>query len=306
MTAMVVVPVMRQVRRKRGHSSVWQVVVAAPAMFGSLCLLLVLFGWLGRWEPAVMLAWLASGAAVFTRPGERLAVRASMRLRPPGKRYADALAPVWVEALQRAGYQSGELDLYVQTSESPNAYAAGGRSVAVTTAALREFMARRLTQRQMVAVMTHELGHHDEGGIRFSLVAAWLAMPWRFASRVVVGGCYRVVGHGQPLGLIGIVAAAAVSVAVVQAVQQCQWAVAVVLAALAVCTVVCPLADAMLARRGEYAADRFAAERGVGDDLASALAVLHQGQSESRRAAARLLGRHPSLERRLDALAEHA
>lgn len=306
MTAMAVIPVMSPTRDRGGHYSAWQALVAAPAIFGSLCLLLVLFGWLGQWEPAVMLAWLASGAAVFTRPGERLAVRVSMRLRRPGKRFADALAPAWSEALCRAGYQAGDVDLYVQTSPSVNAYAAGGRSVAVTTTALREFMARRLSQPQMTAVLVHELGHHDTGGTRFGLVAAWLAMPWRVASRTVVSGCYRLAGRGQPLGLVGIVAAVAVSVAVVQAVQQRQWAVAVVLTVLAVCAVICPLADAAIARRSEYAADRFAAQRGVGADLAAALEVLESDERVSRSAAARLLGRHPSLERRLDALTEQA
>ncbi|PZS34546.1 MAG: hypothetical protein DLM59_04560 [Pseudonocardiales bacterium] len=59
--------------------------------------------------------------------------------------------------------------------------------------------------------------------------------------------------------LLALVMAAGVVVAVVRAIQQRHWAVAVVLSAVAVCTVACPLADAAVSRRSEYAADRFAA-----------------------------------------------
>jgi STE24 endopeptidase len=302
MTAMVAIPKVGGMARERGHFSAWRAVASVPAMFGSLCLLLVLLGFLGRWEPVAMLAWLASAAAVFTRAGERLAVRAALGLRRPGRWQSDALAPVWAKALAAAGYGAEEVDLYVQRSAAVNAYAAGGRSVAVTTGALREFLARRLSDDQMSAVLVHDLGHHGTGGTRFSLVALWLATPWRFASRAVVAGCYRVVGKGQPLGLVGIVAAVAVTVAVVQGAQQGQWAVVAVLSGLAVCAIACPLADAYIARRSEYAADRFAAARGAGRDLATALGLLASSERELR-AAARLLGRHPAIARRLDALA---
>jgi hypothetical protein len=89
----------------------------------------------------------------------------------------------------------------------------------------------------------------------------WLAMPWRAASRLVVGLCYGLAGRRQPLALLGIVVVAAVAIAVGQAVQQGHWAVAAVLSGVFVCAVVCPLADAYVARRSEFAADRFAAAR---------------------------------------------
>src|SRR5580765_3895952 len=145
MTAMVAIPKAGGVTRERGHYSAWRAVASVPAMFGSLCLLLVLLGFLGRWEPVALLAWLASAAAVFTRPGERLAVRAALGLRRPGRRQSDALAPVWAKALATAGFGAHQVDLYVQRAAAVNAYAAGGRSVAVTTGALREFLARRLS-----------------------------------------------------------------------------------------------------------------------------------------------------------------
>jgi STE24 endopeptidase len=271
-------------------------------MLGSLALLLVLFGFLGRWEPVAILGWLVSGAVVFTRFGERVTVRTVMEFRPLTSRQSAALAGVWPAALAQAGYRADQIDLYVEPSALVNAYAAGGRSVAVSSGALREFLARRLSGDHMRAVLVHELGHHRTGGIRFSLVALWLAMPWRAASRLALGFCYGLAGRRQPLALLGIAVVAAVGIAVSQAVQQGQWAAAAVLCGVIVCAVVCPVADAYAARRSEIAADRFAAARGAAPELASAL--LQIGGDERRaRGVTRLLSRHPSIERRLAALA---
>jgi Zn-dependent protease with chaperone function len=129
-----------------------------------------------------------------------------------------------------------------------------------------------------------------------------LAMPWRFAARAVATGCNRVAGKGQPLGLMGIVAAVAVTVALAHGVQQGQWAVVIVVSGLAVCAIAYPIADAYVARGSEYAADRFAAGRGAARDLAAALDLLAWAEPVLR-GTARLLGRHPAIERRLDALA---
>ena len=55
--------------RRVGHFGVWRAVIAMPAMLGSLLLLLVVFGWAGRWEPVVILTWVACGATVCTPIG---------------------------------------------------------------------------------------------------------------------------------------------------------------------------------------------------------------------------------------------
>lgn len=75
----------------------------------------------------------------------------------------------------------------------------------------------------------------------------WLALPWRFVSRLVIGIGLATVGRRQPLQLLAVVGMAGIVVAVVQAVQQRQWAVSVVLSAV----VVCPLVDAAVSRRSE-------------------------------------------------------
>ena len=73
----------------------------------------------------------------------------------------------------------------------------------------------------MTAVLVHELGHHGTGGSRFDLVTQWLALPWRVASRFVLGLCYGMAGgRRQWRGLLVLVTLATVTVAVVQAIQQ--------------------------------------------------------------------------------------
>lgn len=67
------------------------------------------------------------------------------------------LAPAWAAALARAGLAANEVNLYVQRSREPNAFAAGGRSVAVTTGVLAKFQAHRRGEDYLVAIMTHDL-----------------------------------------------------------------------------------------------------------------------------------------------------
>jgi STE24 endopeptidase len=246
--------------------------------------------------------WIASGVAVFSRVGERVAVRVGAGFRRPTRTQSARLAPAWSAALTRSGLSAREVDLYVQRSRDPNAFAAGGRSVAVTTGVLAKFSAHRMGEEYLVAILTHELGHHATRATKFALVTMWLALPWRFASRLVIGIGIATVGRRQPLRLLAVVGLAGVVVAVVQAVQQRQWAVAAVLSAVAVCAVVCPLLDASVSRRSEYAADRYAAGVGLGPQLAAALQVLDGGQRRRPRVVARLLSRHPSVARRIAVL----
>jgi STE24 endopeptidase len=302
MTAMSVRVPVGSSRHRAGHFGAWRAMTAVPAMVGSLLLLLVLFGWMGEWEGAVLLGWIGSGAAVFSRVGERVAVRVGVGFRRPTQAQVALVAPAWTSALARAGLTAGEVDLYVQRSREPNAFAAGGHSVAATTGVLARFQARRLGEEYLVAILTHELGHHATRATKFALVTMWLALPWRFASRLVIGIGLATVGRRQPLRLLAPVVLAGVVVAVVQAVQQRQWAVAVVLSSVAVCAVVCPLADAAVSRRSEYAADRYAAGAGLGLQLAVALQVLDGGQRRRPGVVARLLSRHPSVARRIAVL----
>lgn len=287
---------------RRGAPSRWRVVVALPAVVGSTLLMLVLFGWAGRWEPLLMLAWLASGAAVFTRAGERVAVRIGCGFRPLSIRQQELLGPAWLEVLDRCGVSAGGVDLYLQRSRETNAYAAGGRSVGVTTGVAANFLAQTLTHADLSGLMAHEVGHQALGATRFTLVTGWLAAPWRCATRLVIGMVLRSSGR-QPRRLLAALALTAAVVGVVQSAQHHQPVVAAVLATLTLCGMVCPLAEAVLSRRDELAADRYAAHAGYGLALSGALRRIGDVQQHRRRSLLeRALARHPTIDRRLDEL----
>ncbi|WP_375481064.1 M48 family metalloprotease [uncultured Jatrophihabitans sp.] len=297
-------------QRRRGYG-VARLLVATPAMVGSL-LLLVLCSWAGQWEALLLLAWLASAAAVFTPVGERAAVRWACGFVRPSARQRAQLEPAWRRVLGRCGVDPGDVDLYLQRSRAVNAFTAGGRSVALTTGAQAEFVKPHLVQHheqpantaRVEALLAHELGHWAGNSTRVGLVTAWLAAPWRLVSRLFLA-LGLAFAHRQPRRLLALLVVAVVGVAVVQAIQHGQPTVAALLVGLAVGGVGCPLADAALSRRDEYAADRYAADAGYGADLAAALACL-DGGSEHRRPGLldRLTARHPSVAQRLDALYE--
>jgi hypothetical protein len=63
-------------------------------------------------------------------------VYAGCGFRRPSPTQTAALEPVWAAALARAGQGRADIDLCVQPSGDLNAYAAGGRSVAMTSGCL--------------------------------------------------------------------------------------------------------------------------------------------------------------------------
>jgi STE24 endopeptidase len=274
-------------------------------MGGSLMVMLLIFGWAGRWEPVLVLTWLASGAAMLTRPGERTVVRLSCGFHALSGDQQAFLGPTWQVVRERCGVPVDAVDLYVQRSREPNAFAAGGRSVAVTTGAVAALLGETLTNDHLSALLAHELGHHGKAS-RMELITEWLAAPWRIVSRFVFRIGVAARGRRSRSALV-IVVGTAVVVAIVQAIQRQQLIVAVVLGTLAACGLLCPLADAALSRRAELAADQFAAEAGYGQTLAAALRRLDVAHDRRRSGLVdRALTRHPSTERRLDHLREIA
>jgi len=291
------------VPRRYGNFGLWRALAAAPATVGSLLLLLVLSAGLGRWEGLLLLGWLGSGAMMLRPAGECLAVRIACGFRRPTADQMAFLGPVWAAALQRADTPAGDVDLYVQHRDEPNAYAAGGRSVAVTSGVLADFLARRLSQEQMVSVLVHELGHRATKATQLGLMSAWLAAPWRLTARLMAGIAMTLTGaRRRPRVLLAVVAATEVIVAVAQAAAQQQRLVAFLIGGIATAAIGCPLVDAAVSRRSEYAADRFAAQQGVGPHLADALRALDGGASSRRSPMARFLASHPSTSRRIEAL----
>src|SRR4051812_5162068 len=64
----------------------------------------------------------------------------------------------------------------------------------------------------------------------------------------------------------------------------------------------CPLADAVISRRAECAADRFAADHGLAIELAAALHTLNDGGRAGPRSLRRLSATQPPMDRRIAAL----
>lgn len=291
----------QDVRCRVVRYGLWRWVAAAPAVVGSLLLLMLASGALGQWSGLLLLTWAACAAAMTTRACERMTVRAAYRFHQPSPGQAAALQPAWATALRVTGTEAGDVELYVQTARVPNAYAAGGRSVAVTSRVLQDYESGRLPEDLLVAVLVHELGHHATGATRPLLLLSWLTAPWRLTSRVLTGVASTLAGRRPRPGLAVVVVAGA-AVAVIHAVQQGQWAVGGVLAFVGLAAVLCPLADAAISRQAEFDADRFAADHGLALGLAATLHLLDDGRRAGSAWPRRLWASHPTLDRRITAL----
>src|SRR4051812_16531408 len=87
-------------RGQAARFGLWRALAATPAVIGSLLLLSVFSGPLGRWAGLVLLVWVVCGAVLVTRVGERSAVRAACRFRSPSPAQAAALQRPWATALR--------------------------------------------------------------------------------------------------------------------------------------------------------------------------------------------------------------
>jgi STE24 endopeptidase len=224
-----------------------------------------------------------------------MTLRAAFGFHRPSPAQAVALKPAWSAALEITGTDAGDVDLYVQTARSPNAYAAGGRSVAVTSRVVEDHATGRLPEGQLVAVLVHELGHHATGATRPMLLLTWLTAPWRATASVLAGLASIVAGRHPGQGL-GIVVLAGLAVAEFRALQQGRWMAGGVLVVVGLMAVLVPLANAAISRRWEYAADH-----GLALELTAALGLLDDG-NRATRGWSRLLSTHPTAEQRIKAL----
>jgi STE24 endopeptidase len=281
----------------------WQAVAAMPAVAVSALLLLVMIGRMNHWPVLVLLGWLAPAVAVWTRPGERIAVRVGLGFRRPTDAQAARLDQPWSRAMRCCGTDPQRVEIYVQNRSDCNAFAVGRRSIAVTTAAVGQHRSQGLTDGQLVALLVHELGHHAIGAARLGLVIAWLTLPCRTLGRLLVGIAIAL-GRRQPMILLAAVVVAGFTAAIVQSLQKGDWAAALLLGAVPAATVLCPVADAALSRRHELAADHYAAVAGLAPELISALRLLDVRRESKYGLTSRLLAHHPDTPRRIAALSE--
>lgn len=280
--------------RRPTHLGRWRALAASPAMIASLLLLVLVFGGAGRWEGPVLLSWLAAGVLTLSAPGKRVAVRVLCRFRRLSTVEHAHIEPTLTAVLRACGLR--DVDLYVANRRGVNAYAAGRRTIALTRQAVGRHRNGELSDDILAGLLSHETGNLITHSVRWSLIIAWFALPWRLAYRVG-GRIAAPLAARQPRALLALVVLTAFTIAISQAVRHGEWNSAVVLSALALCPVISPAADAAISRASEHRADRYAALIGYTTALTLALRTTPGvGASQPRHP---LLRDHPAIDRRL-------
>jgi len=278
-------------------SAVLSIVLAVPVVASSL-LVLALLGKL-VWSPGfwvVPAGWVVAGAITFVPAFEHFLLPLVFGMRSPTARELARLTPCWQAVCAAAGVDSGRYRLWVERSHELNAFAAGGRTVAVTRTALD------LPQPSLEAILAHELGHHLAGHTRISLFVWWLELPARILTRLVRLLALVVPYVGRAFAAFGRSVAVLVTVLL-------SLGILTALAFLDPWLLLAPLLGPVLAwskRLGEYRADLMAARLGYGPELIGLLKewiTLHRG--DERRLWTRLLAGHPAHIDRIKRLKEH-
>lgn len=288
------------VRRRPDASTLLSATLALPTFLSGLAVM-ALVGTVvlpaAAWVVPVL--WILSGAVLFVPAIESVVSRMSFHVSRPTHAEMDALEPAWQAVCRGAAVDGSKYHLLVEESDQPNAFAAGGRTVAVTRAALR------LPQPELTAVLAHELGHHLSAHAVVQRLEWWYALPIRAVAFVggiairfvlAVGKVFLVFGNG-------LAALASVFLALILL-----TAVAFVSFWLLLLPLISPLL-AWVSRLGEYHADRTAAQLGYGPALLRVFRRWEYDEAGDPHAAglkARLLSTHPSLAariRRLEAMA---
>ena len=215
-------------------------------------------------------------------PVERRVARLFVDARDPTPAEQERLALLLDRIGAHAGMDARHFDVRVQESGHLNAAAGGLRSLFVTDAALRR------TDRELEALLAHELAHHRALHPVGTLVLWWLSIPGE-----VLEGIYRALrrlaqrltGRVRPLRLL-----AELLLFVWQAAVMWLFYVGRLLARWA-------------ARVSEYAADRAAAHWGYRTELAALYAAVDDGQPAGR--LERLLLEHPPMPARIDRLTRY-
>ncbi|GLW92876.1 peptidase M48 [Actinokineospora globicatena] len=275
-------------RRRVDASVVMGVVFGLPGFVSSLVVVGLVAGliWATGWVVwVVMGVWVLSGAVTFVPSVESLLARLMFDMRPPTTVELSKLRPLWQSVCVAARVDSSRYTLWVEQSKELNAFAAGGRTLAVTRRALE------LPPRALEAILAHELGHHLAGHSRASLLAWWYELPAQGAIWLVTTAMRVVLAVGKAVSRFGT-AAAALAVALLSLVLLAG------LIALNPWLLLMPLLSPLLAwsrRLGEYRADATAAGFGYGPDLVNVLSGWLAAEHAVRRPLrVRALASHPA------------
>jgi Zn-dependent protease with chaperone function len=281
-------------RRRPDASSSMSVLLGLPAFLCSLGVVALASSYILPSVPwLIPLLWVSSGAVLLVPSIEPTVARLMFNVRPPGPDEMQHLWQPWQSVCQVAGVAPDKFVLMVEDSHELNAFAAGGRTVAVTQTSLR------LPPKQLEAILAHELGHHLSGHPTVAILSWWYALPARGAA-YLVGLAARVIlavaeAFARFGGGVGALVALMLSLTVLT-----------MLAFLGFWLLLIPLTAPLLAwasRVGELRADRTAAELGYGPHL---LEILHRwiatGGQRKESLKARLLASHPSHTDRINQL----
>lgn len=267
-------------------SAVLAVLLAVPVVASSL-LVLGLAGklaWPGYFW-VVPLGWVLAGGVTFVPAFEHFLLPLTFGMRRPTTRELARLTPSWQAVCVAAGVDGDRYRLWVDRSRELNAFAAGGRTVAVTRTALE------LPPPSLEAILAHELGHHLAGHTRVSLYVWWLELPARLLTRLVRLLALAVPYVGRAFAAFGRSVAVLVTVLLT-------LGILTALAFLDPWLLLAPLLGPVLAwskRLGEYRADLVAARLGYGPELITLFREwIRAGGGDERRMWARLLAGHPA------------
>lgn len=292
-------PRIRRVRAPRVLLAL-QLLATLPAAVGSLVVITTVGTLLGRYALLLPSLWLAMALAMLTRSGERLTVRA-LGFGPLTDEQARLVDEPWRTACQQAGIHPDDVDLYIRPATSINAAITGGRSIAITTAALHGLTANVAPgtgHGPLTVLLLHELGHHNGRATRYSLALNWLAAPWRAITRLLLTIVARLGGFSLPVLILGTLI---LGVAIVQTSAQNHPELAAFIAFIAIAGIGLPLLDAWAGRQQEYHADAYAAEHSSPAAVVDLLEQLPQPTAH-RRGIARLLRTHPTHQQRIHQL----
>lgn len=159
------------------------------------------------------------------------------------------MAPAWLSVCQSAGVDPNSFRIWIHEGPEVTAPATVGRTIAVTNWSLYT-----LPQRNLEAVLAHELAHHLPLPQKVSLFLYWLSLPARMTGVVIAAGLKNSFFKRLIVFVVGVLT---VGVFVLWYVTEFDYFTVLMLSPWAA-----PLLLPWLSRKGEEMADRTAADLG--------------------------------------------
>ncbi|MFD4430439.1 M48 family metalloprotease [Nocardia sp. NPDC058497] len=316
--------------RQGYHWAVADLLASLPSLVLSGWLLVGTAALLANWV-AVLVAvlWAASGPVVLGWQRLMLGVMALSSERNLPDEH-DRVNRAWVNVADAAGLPAATTTVWVMRSDAVNGAVNASGYVCVTRPAVEAF-----TERQLEALLAHELGHRLQGTATWRSVIRWYRWPFGWLVRAVFAPAdwLMVPLHPRLLRLSNRVmaalrysslgAAAATTLLLAPAVLAYGTAACLLFAALAL--LLGPWGSALalalaatqlvtrprLSQRCEYLADRVVVDLGYLDDFRYVLQLVHappkvSGPTSHLAEMPAFLATHPHLDNRLAAAERHA